>query len=94
MKKQTHHLALITFTIAVVQLAAQAGPQIEITDLGTLGSNFGQAVAVNESGQAVGRSFTVTGQEHAFSWTKYCSTKERFALAAFCGSLSLPELTY
>ena len=71
MKKINFHLALMALTITVTPLAAQSGPQIEITDLGTLGSNFGQAVAVNESGQAVGRSRTATGPEdHAFSWTE------------------------
>jgi probable HAF family extracellular repeat protein len=38
-------------------------------DLGTLGGSFSRAVAVNNNGQVVGSSWTLTGETHAFSWT-------------------------
>ena len=40
-----------------------------MVDLGTLGGDFSQALAVNDGGQVVGVSKTVAGQFHAFSWT-------------------------
>jgi probable HAF family extracellular repeat protein len=41
-----------------------------MVDLGTLGGAHSRAVAVNESGQVVGRSTIADGSEHAFSWTE------------------------
>ncbi len=37
-----------------------------LRDLGTLGGTSSEAIAINDSGQIVGRSHAVDGQEHAF----------------------------
>jgi len=48
-----------------------AAPQTNyaITDLGNLGGGSAVARAINDSGQVVGRSQTVAGEQHAFLWT-------------------------
>lgn len=43
--------------------------QVVVHDLGTLGGDFSAATAVNDLGQVVGTSTTVTGEEHVFIWT-------------------------
>ncbi len=40
----------------------------EMVDLGTLGGDAAEAVAINGSGQIVGDASTVTGSQHAFLW--------------------------
>jgi probable HAF family extracellular repeat protein len=40
-----------------------------VTDLGTLGSNFSNAEAINDAGHVVGESRTASGIQHAFLWT-------------------------
>src|SRR5207244_3608057 len=37
-------------------------------DLGTLGGNFSDALALNGAGQAAGTSTTASGDQHAFFW--------------------------
>src|SRR5215207_8726364 len=37
-----------------------------VTDLGTLGGNASQALAINDSGQVVGWAITTAGSVHAF----------------------------
>ena len=38
-------------------------------DLGTLGGNYSEALAINDRGQVVGRSTTASGDWNAFLWT-------------------------
>jgi probable HAF family extracellular repeat protein len=40
-----------------------------MVDLGTLGGNFSEALAINDRGQVVGRSTTASGVWKAFLWT-------------------------
>lgn len=39
-----------------------------MTDLGTLGGDLGGASSINDCGQIVGVSRTVTGRQHVFLW--------------------------
>jgi probable HAF family extracellular repeat protein len=41
-----------------------------LRDLGTLGGDFGNAIWVNDAGSVVGLANTVSGDYHAFFWTK------------------------
>ncbi len=41
----------------------------QLTDLGTLGGNFSQALSINDSGQVVGNANTSGGDEHAFLYS-------------------------
>jgi probable HAF family extracellular repeat protein len=41
-----------------------------ITDLGTLGGNYSDAMGINERGQVVGVSKTAEGEDHAFLWER------------------------
>src|SRR3954454_19939193 len=50
--------------------SARSGSPATAVDLGTLGGNESNAVAVNSDGQVVGFSFTAGHSQHAFSWTK------------------------
>ena len=45
-----------------------AAENYSITDLGTLGGSQSRAYGVNDLGQVVGESRTVTGDSHAFLW--------------------------
>lgn len=47
---------------------------INVTDLGHLGGNWSEAVAVNEAGVVVGNSKTASGIIHAFKWEKSVMT--------------------
>ncbi len=57
--------------MAAVPGAAVAAPvkHYRIVDLGTLGGNLSDAFAVNDRGQVVGMSQTVTQHFHAFLWS-------------------------
>jgi len=41
---------------------------VALTDLGTLGGNHSEALAINVRGQVAGFSTTATGERHAFFW--------------------------
>ncbi len=43
---------------------------VTITELGTLGGTFSDAVAINDRGQVVGVSHTASGDLHAFFWDR------------------------
>lgn len=45
---------------------AKADVEYNVVDLGTLGGNYSQAYAINNSGQVVGVATLAGGQEHAF----------------------------
>src|SRR5437667_12821486 len=47
-----------------------AGPAVTAIDLGTLGGNFSETLAMNASGQVVGESAVAPFGIHAFSWTQ------------------------
>src|SRR5205807_8199813 len=51
-------------------LARGAGPAVTAIDLGTLGGNFSETLAMNASGQVVGESAAAPFGIHAFSWTQ------------------------
>ena len=43
---------------------------LEPLDLGTLGGDMSEALAINDRGQVVGDSYTAEGEMHATLWTK------------------------
>jgi probable HAF family extracellular repeat protein len=49
--------------------AEPAPPTVQQTDLGTLGGDSSEAVAISDNGQVVGSSVTAEGATRAFSWT-------------------------
>ena len=53
----------------VLASGVSSAPDIQITDLGTLGGTSSRATAVNDLGQVVGWGDTASGEPHAFSWT-------------------------
>src|SRR3954466_439943 len=67
----TGSLVLIAALVATIGTAARAGATTtyRVKDLGTLGGNWSQAAALNDSGQVVGTSARADGSPHAFSWT-------------------------
>lgn len=64
-------IVLIAALGATVGTASRVGAAsaFTVTDLGTLGGEWSQATALNDSGQVVGRAAGSDGQGHAFSWT-------------------------
>lgn len=60
-------------TIVFAAYASQAAAQIRPIDLGTLGGDYSDAVAVNASGQVAGTSTTtalnLNAEKHGFLWT-------------------------
>lgn len=61
---------LAVVVVLAVGAARGAAAQYVPIDLGTLGGTISVAIAVNDSGQVVGDSFTAGDAEfHAFSWT-------------------------
>ncbi|NIN63843.1 MAG: hypothetical protein GTO63_03840, partial [Anaerolineae bacterium] len=56
--------------LAILMMATLTTFALEnIIDLGTLGGDASFAREINELGQAIGDSQTVTGEWHAFLWT-------------------------
>ena len=61
--------------LAVVILALRSGGsalgqvQYTVTDLGTLGGTFSEALGINNSGQVVGDAWTSNGADHAFLYS-------------------------
>ena len=51
-----------------VSFKVKGTPSITITDLGTLGGDYSQAIGINVRGQVVGSSNTASGEYHAFVW--------------------------
>jgi probable HAF family extracellular repeat protein len=62
--------ALLLAGVAVASSggATQAEGRWVITDLGTLGGGFSEAVAINERGQIVGMAYIKSGRGHTFVW--------------------------
>ncbi|HXE84058.1 MAG TPA: PKD domain-containing protein, partial [Gemmatimonadales bacterium] len=54
--------------IVRITAPAPAPGGYDVIDLGTLGGNAAMPIALNDSGQVVGVSLTVSGQRHAFLW--------------------------
>ena len=61
-------LWLIAVLLICSGVRAEAVPRYVLLDLGTLGGPSADAYGVNNFGNAVGRSRTATGEEHAFLW--------------------------
>jgi len=61
-------LWLIAVLLISEGVPAEAVPRYVLLDLGTLGGPAADAYGVNNFGNAVGRSRTATGEEHAFLW--------------------------
>ena len=62
-------LALLAGVAATVSGGAtQHQARWVIADLGTLGQEYGWAVAINERGQVIGNSLLKRGVSHAFVW--------------------------
>ncbi len=70
MKKRTLALTIL-FSLAFFLMEGTFawGQTISMTDLGTLGGTYSDALALNDQGRVVGRSATPSGAYHAFSWT-------------------------
>ena len=62
-------LAVVASILLTCQAADAQSAPYEAVDLGTLGGRESQAVAISNMGQVVGWSATVSGRQHAFSWT-------------------------
>ena len=63
----------MSLSALAVEAPAAVAAAYGALDLGTLGGNSSEAIAVNSTGQVVGMSNTagdVTATEHAFSWTQ------------------------
>src|SRR3989338_2794701 len=60
-------MLVIASTLTVTQ---PASAELSITDLGTLGGDFSWATRINNRGQIVGDSMTVSGEFRAFLWTQ------------------------
>src|SRR6266568_4995963 len=58
--------ALIVAALALAVSSASAGDSGTITDLGTLGGSYSEAVAVNDHGQVIGLSTTANNEYHSF----------------------------
>lgn len=60
--------AIVCAALMAMRFAPLAKADIEynVVDLGTLGGNYSQAYAINNSGQVVGVATLAGGQEHAF----------------------------
>ena len=67
--RNVRNLILCGFLFGVVTAANSIAVEYEIVDLGTLGGNRSYAYGINDSGQVVGRSYTASGDQHAFLWT-------------------------
>lgn len=61
-------LALASVAVAAPGGATRTQTPWVITDLGTLGGTYSEAVAINEPGQVIGNSQTTKGFGHAFIW--------------------------
>jgi probable HAF family extracellular repeat protein len=63
---------VLTFAGATHEAAAGdfAPKKFSMTDLGTLGGSFSDAVRINTRGQVIGSSTTTTGETHAFLWER------------------------
>ena len=60
---------LMSLSALAVEAPAAVAAAYGALDLGTLGGNSSEAIAVNSTGQVVGGSSTASGATHAFSWT-------------------------
>jgi probable HAF family extracellular repeat protein len=64
-------LTITAVVVATLLVAQPVSAQLSMTDLGTLGGIFSNAIAINERGQVVGGSSLIApGQFHAVLWTK------------------------
>ncbi len=61
--------AQVLVVVAVLALiAGESRGQYRLVDLGTLGGEYCEATAINESNEVVGHSWTASGEVHAFKW--------------------------
>ena len=62
-------LLLVAIAVLAFALPATAGESMTITVLGTPGGNRSEAIAINNSGQVVGKIWTASAYStHAFEW--------------------------
>ncbi|MHB1158311.1 MAG: DUF3466 family protein [Phycisphaerales bacterium] len=55
---RTFRTAVMCLSVLLARASAGASEQFTLTDLGTLGESYSQALAINDSGQVVGDAFT------------------------------------
>lgn len=80
-------LLLVTATVALLCLGvgSQAAAKYHIVDLGDLGGGTSEALAINNTGQVVGRSIAASGQTHAFVWDSGSGIQDLGVLGGYGG---------
>jgi probable HAF family extracellular repeat protein len=87
------NLILCAFLLGMLAAATSISVEYEIVDLGSLGGDSGRAVAINDSGQVAGWSFTALQQSsHAFLWTEDDGMQDLGTLGRGCRTHGVNDL--